>query len=128
MCSIGLHTNLSAADLAVLLQHAQARTVICDARLLNRLAGVADSLRVLCIDSAEWRAVIDNSDWAPIRLAMSKSEIRSLMYTSGSTGVPKATITVDNDRNVEFVKMAFWRPPVTFAFQPLSYMTERLIF
>jgi long-subunit acyl-CoA synthetase (AMP-forming) len=131
--SVGIHTNLLLPDMAALIEHARVSVIICDEKQLkeklSKLQNI-DSYRVLCIGSAEWEKVISmpESEWNPLYPSTnSKETIRALMYTSGSTGVPKASIIVDQQFNSEFARMSFWRPVVTFCFQPLAYMTERLI-
>lgn len=91
--SVGVHTTISLDDTRALLAHAQVRSIVCDERQwTEKFAHLGNSpYRVLVMRSAEWERIINTpeAEWSALRPAQSPDEIRSLMYTSGSTGVPK---------------------------------------
>lgn len=82
---------------------------------------------VMCWENvSEWNAATKISEWNDLVLAAKPEELRTLLFTSGSTGAPKCAMLSEAALLREFVRLNFWRPVVFMSFSPFSYSSARL--
>ncbi len=124
--SVPIDPTVSPDQMRLFLEHAQATVVLAERGVAERLGAVPQ--HVIVWGSQEWQRVtsLPETDWKPIVPAKSPEDIRTLLFTSGSTGAPKCAIVNDGALQHEFCRLQYRRPLVFFAFQPFSYSSGRL--
>jgi fatty-acyl-CoA synthase len=94
-----INWRLAAPELRYILEHSQAKALVCDAALVElaeqATAGLEGLARV-CVSSPApdgWDALADlRTAEAPQRPAVAPDDVHRLMYTSGTTGRPKGVM------------------------------------
>jgi acyl-CoA synthetase (AMP-forming)/AMP-acid ligase II len=96
-----INWRLAAAEVRYILEHSEARALVCDAELLPRADDATrgmDGLVRVCTDErapAGWESLaalrVPAAD-APARVEVDGDAVHRLMYTSGTTGRPKGVM------------------------------------
>jgi acyl-CoA synthetase (AMP-forming)/AMP-acid ligase II len=90
--AVPTNTRLSPRELAAVLGHAEPRLVITSSTLRPVLDQVRDRLpsveRVVEADTLDWDALLADDD-SPYQEAVGADDLADIMYTSGTTGLPK---------------------------------------
>ena len=126
--SAPINTFLQPDEIGFILRDSDARAVVCESDLEPRLANHRMDRRVLLVDSAT-RRVID----APPTAAMSARRSRTtraspafLLYTSGSTGVPKGVLHLH--RNIPATVESYAKTVLGLTPADRVYSASRLYF
>ncbi len=124
--SVPIDPSVTAEQALLFLAHAQATVVLAEEAVARRIGSVPQ--QVMVWGSEEWKRAVSlpEAEWSPIVPAASRDDIRTLLFTSGSTGAPKCAVINDGALQHEFCRLQFWRPLVFFAFQPFGYSSGRL--
>ncbi len=116
-------------QIVAFLHHAEAKILICDKQVSERLKSQPNlNVTAFCWDDVEWKHMteIEPSSWSDLVLPTSPEELRTLLFTSGSTGAPKCAMLSEKALLKEFVRLDFWRPVQYMSFSPFSYSSSRL--
>ncbi|HWS47363.1 MAG TPA: AMP-binding protein, partial [Acidimicrobiia bacterium] len=98
---VPVNTRLSLDEVSTILGHAEPKVVITNTRLLDTAHAVAARIPVAAIlSSAEWPQ-LDGYDAADIQVPAGADDMADIMYTSGTTGLPKGVLV--RHRNVAMI-------------------------
>jgi fatty-acyl-CoA synthase len=88
---VGVNPTRRGAELARDVRHTDCAVVLTDARHAPLLDGLDLGADVLLVDGDDWRALVDRHDGAPSpTVTPGPDDLYLLLFTSGSTGAPKA--------------------------------------
>lgn len=125
--------------LRAILERCPVNAVVCEKGSISALARIAanhSKLRLLIglggppdegIDErifVEWKRLLDEGEPLPAR-DRSEDDIHTLLFTSGSTGVPKGAMRSYKKFNAMLASFGVAQPCVHLSFQPLSHSSER---
>jgi fatty-acyl-CoA synthase len=96
-----INWRLAAPEVRYILDHSEARALVCDRSLLDianeATAGLEDTLLRSCVSGADrdgWTTLAElrRGTAAPPRAPAERDDVHRLMYTSGTTGRPKGVM------------------------------------
>jgi fatty-acyl-CoA synthase len=93
-----INWRLAAPEVRYILEHSEARALVCDESLLelanDATKGMDELVRACIADRAPdgWSSLASLHSTAPERVAVAADDVHRLMYTSGTTGRPKGVM------------------------------------
>jgi len=91
-CLVPLSSMLSPEQIATLLQDSQPDMLIIDPMHTPLLAAFAMPPQMQCITTLEWQALQDAASKEDISYAISADDPYNIIYSSGTTGLPKGIV------------------------------------
>jgi fatty acid CoA ligase FadD9 len=111
--------------LAIILGRARPTVVICEPADVARLARLApDALAIACGDPLD--GTMASTGPVPARAPRRPSDLHAVLFTSGSTGVPKGAMRSYETFFAMISSYAVAHSPRHLSFQPLSHLSERM--
>jgi acyl-CoA synthetase (AMP-forming)/AMP-acid ligase II len=96
--AVPVNTRLSLDEVMTILRHAEPRVIIANARLADNARAVAAELPIAAILSPDAWSQIEELDSSDFQVAVDADDMADIMYTSGTTGLPKGVLV--RHRNV----------------------------
>jgi acyl-CoA synthetase (AMP-forming)/AMP-acid ligase II len=98
---VPVNTRLSVDEVRTILQHAEPRVILTNERLQEHTRAVAQAVPVAAtLTTHEWSAV-DTYDASDVQVPVDADDMADIMYTSGTTGLPKGVLV--RHRNVAMI-------------------------
>ncbi len=129
--AVPVNTRLSPPQLATILGHAEPAVIIGSSTLATSLAPARAQVRsihhVIEADTDQWFAVADEDD-GPIVPPVSDDDLADIMYTSGTTGLPKGIAVRHRNTHIipngtpEFTGDSWLTGSPLFTFAGLSFV------
>ncbi len=95
---VPVNTRLSLDEVLTIVRHAEPRAIVVNDRLRGNAAAIEDSLPISgVLTTSEW-AALDEFDASRIQVHVDTDDMADIMYTSGTTGLPKGVVV--RHRNV----------------------------
>jgi long-chain acyl-CoA synthetase len=98
---VPVNTRLSIDEVLTILRHAEPAVVVTNERLVDNVRAVEAALPIRAVlSTTEW-AALDPYDPAEMQVPVAADDIADIMYTSGTTGLPKGVLV--RHRNVAMI-------------------------
>ncbi|HEU0031248.1 MAG TPA: thioester reductase domain-containing protein [Kofleriaceae bacterium] len=111
--------------LAIILERAQPSCVICEAANAERVRACTTAVVIACDDGA-WDDLIACDAPASSPFPRAPDDLYAVLFTSGSTGVPKGAMRSYATFFAMVKSYAIGHSPRHLSFQPLSHLSERM--
>jgi acyl-CoA synthetase (AMP-forming)/AMP-acid ligase II len=95
---VPVNTRLSTDEVLTILRHAEPSAVICNDALRDNAQSVWHELGVTAMLTTSTWPVLDGYDASEIQVPVGEDDMADIMYTSGTTGLPKGVLV--RHRNV----------------------------
>ncbi|HTL85357.1 MAG TPA: class I adenylate-forming enzyme family protein [Acidimicrobiia bacterium] len=96
--AVPVNTRLSLDEVLTILRHAQPRVILTNDRLAENARAVAEDISISAILSTDDWSEVEPYDAGEIQISIDADDIADIMYTSGTTGLPKGVLV--RHRNV----------------------------
>jgi acyl-CoA synthetase (AMP-forming)/AMP-acid ligase II len=125
---VPVNTRLSTDEVLTILRHAEPRAVITNDRLQDTTSAVEAALPIAGVLSAERWNELDAHDASEIQVPIGPDDMADIMYTSGTTGLPKGVLV--RHRNVamipngvpQWTKLGWLHGAPLFTFAGISFI------
>ncbi len=98
---VPVNTRLSVDEVRTILQHSEPRVIVTNDRLREHARAVEQALPIAgTLTTSEWSAV-DAYDTSDVQVPVDADDMADIMYTSGTTGLPKGVLV--RHRNVAMI-------------------------
>src|SRR5699024_5349404 len=88
-----MNWRLKTKEIESVIADSEVKMIFYSAKHLSSLEGIADELLHMDIDSQQYNDMVDPSNHRPFKTVdVEKDELAALMYTSGTTGLPKGVM------------------------------------
>ena len=99
--AVPVNTRLSTDEVLTILRHADPRVVLTNERLQPNVATIGPQLNLNASLSTDAWSVLDGFDTSTVQVPVGADDMADIMYTSGTTGLPKGVLV--RHRNVAMV-------------------------
>jgi acyl-CoA synthetase (AMP-forming)/AMP-acid ligase II len=95
---VPVNTRLSLDEVLTILRHAEPRVIVTNERLLENTRAVAADLPIAAVFTPDEWSQVEPYDESEFQVAIDSDDMADIMYTSGTTGLPKGVLV--RHRNV----------------------------
>ena len=98
---VPVNTRLSIDEVLTILRHAEPGVIVTNERLLGNVQTVAEAMPINAVLATTRWGELDAYDAAEMQVPLDADDIADIMYTSGTTGLPKGVLV--RHRNVAMI-------------------------